>query len=432
MVALCSTCNKERAALKRPKTLEQLCRPCFFRALEDEVHATITSCRLFRAGERVAVAASGGKDSTVLAHMLTLLNARHGYGLDLLLLSIDEGIAGYRDDSLATVKRNEETYGIPLTVLSYRDLYGWSMDEIVREIGTRNNCTFCGVFRRQALDRGASLVGADKIATGHNADDVAETVLLNILRGDAPRLARCASAFTGAGGPLPRVKPFKWTYEKEIVLYAHFKRLDYFSTECVYAPYAARGFARDLIKDLEASAARPSAIMDLIHSAESWTVCLGDGGGDGGGGGGSDAAASDGAAAAAAGGNGSAAAAGGGGGGARRPRSCTRCGYLTSQPVCKACLLLEGLNSGLPRLGIGKVKGGRGSAAAAAGGGRGRGAERAAAGCGAQGCGGGGCGEVGAAAAAAGAAAAAEAGGRAGRPPRRAAVIEFESEGATR
>lgn len=39
----------------------------------------------------------------------------------------------------------------------------------------------------QALDRGAALVGADKIATGHNADDVAETVLLNIIRGDVPR-----------------------------------------------------------------------------------------------------------------------------------------------------------------------------------------------------------------------------------------------------
>lgn len=61
------------------------------------------------------------------------------------------------------------------------------MDEIVREIGTKNNCTFCGVFRRQALDRGAALVKADKIATGHNADDVAETVLLNILRADVPR-----------------------------------------------------------------------------------------------------------------------------------------------------------------------------------------------------------------------------------------------------
>ena len=144
------------------------------------------------------------------------------YNWDLFLLSVDEGISGYRDDSLETVKRNEQQvslcptprshntrrfccltadmphlfdalllcmlqYQIPLTVVSYQELYGWTMDEIVREVGTKNNCTFCGVFRRQALDRGATLKVAEKIATGHNADDIAETVILNMLRGDLPR-----------------------------------------------------------------------------------------------------------------------------------------------------------------------------------------------------------------------------------------------------
>ena len=102
----------------------------------------------------------------MLAHILTLLNVRHSYGLDLFLLSIDEGITGYRDDSLETVKRNEQQYGIPLKILSYQELYGWTMDDIVRAIGHKNNCTFCGVFRRQALDRGAALLKADKMATG--------------------------------------------------------------------------------------------------------------------------------------------------------------------------------------------------------------------------------------------------------------------------
>lgn len=40
-------------------------------------------------------------------------------------------------------------YGLPLKVVSYKDLYGWTMDEIVKMIGLKNNCTFCGVFRRQ-------------------------------------------------------------------------------------------------------------------------------------------------------------------------------------------------------------------------------------------------------------------------------------------
>jgi len=111
--------------------------------------------------------------------VLCSLNKQYDYGLDLFLLSIDEGITGYRDDSLESVKRNQKQYMLPLKIVSYKELYGWTMDEIVKEIGRKNNCTFCGVFRRQALDRGAMLVGAEKIATGHNADDIAETVLMN-------------------------------------------------------------------------------------------------------------------------------------------------------------------------------------------------------------------------------------------------------------
>lgn len=164
---LCSACEGRRAALRRPKTGQALCRECFVAAFEAEVHGTIVAARLFQPGETVAIGASGGKDSTVLAHVLRLLNERHGYGLRLLLLSVDEGIAGYRDDSLAAVRRSRARLGgLPLHVLSYQELYGWSMDRIARHVGPKNNCTFCGVFRRQALDRGAAKLGADKIATG--------------------------------------------------------------------------------------------------------------------------------------------------------------------------------------------------------------------------------------------------------------------------
>ena len=68
---------------------------------------------------------------------------------------------------------------MPLKILSYDELYGWTMDRVVSTIGKKNNCTFCGVFRRQALDRGAASLCVDHIVTGHNADDIAETVLMN-------------------------------------------------------------------------------------------------------------------------------------------------------------------------------------------------------------------------------------------------------------
>ena len=168
-----------KASLIRPKNSTRLCIPCFYLVFETEIHNTITTNNLFNPGQHIAIAASGGKDSTVLAHVMNVLNKRYNYGLKLSLLSVDEGIIGYRDDSLATVSRNEIEYNIPLTIVSYKSLYGWSMDEIVAKIGTKNNCTFCGVFRRQALDRGAALINVDGIVTGHNADDIAETGLFN-------------------------------------------------------------------------------------------------------------------------------------------------------------------------------------------------------------------------------------------------------------
>lgn len=44
------------------------------------------------------------------------------------MLAIDEGIKGYRDDSLEAVKRNQKVEGLQLLILGYKDLYGWTMD----------------------------------------------------------------------------------------------------------------------------------------------------------------------------------------------------------------------------------------------------------------------------------------------------------------
>lgn len=336
---LCELCHSRKAILKRPKNLMKICKNCFYHVFETEIHNTITTNKLFYPGERVAVGASGGKDSTVLAYVLKKLNQEHNYGIKITLLSIDEGIVGYRDDSLATVKRNQKQYDLPLEIISYRDLYNWTMDEIVACAGVRSSCTYCGVFRRQALDRGAMKLNISHVVTGHNADDMAETVLMNILRGDVNRLEKSTSIMTSsAGSPVKRSKPFKYSYQKEIVLYAHYKKLDYFSTECTYAPEAFRGTAREYMKSLEAI--RPSCIIDIIHSGEklvlkpkkqkktttkfknikkseqmemevkaNGTISL-----------------------------------------FKDGNRCDRCGYLSSNKICKACLLLEGLEKNRPKM----------------------------------------------------------------------------------
>ncbi|EKD20426.1 uncharacterized protein L3040_004287 [Drepanopeziza brunnea f. sp. 'multigermtubi'] len=404
--SLCAICKTARALIIRPKNAQKLCKPCFITIFEEEIHHTIITTKLFTRGDRIAIGASGGKDSTVLASVLKTLNERYNYGLDLVLLSIDEGIKGYRDDSLETVKRNATQYEMELKIVGYDELYGWTMDQVVETIGKKGNCTYCGVFRRQALDRGAKMLGIKHVVTGHNADDVAETILMNLLRGDLPRLARSTSIVTGGeSSEVRRSKPLKYAYEKEIVLYAHHKKLDYFSTECIYSPEAFRGSARTLIKSLER--VRPSAILDVVRSGEdmarlvpeevtgisqckSHKVPLSRAGGEEEGGGGCGSAGRE---------TGGEMAAmekklqqdeeatnrevdvaslmANGTDGEPHDRTkrkaaarndvrneqgkkltrqvlgtCKTCGYMSSQDICKACMLLEGLNKNRPKMEI--------------------------------------------------------------------------------
>ncbi|CZT24303.1 probable PP-loop ATPase superfamily protein [Ramularia collo-cygni] len=424
----CQICKTARAQILRPKNHARICAPCFIALFESEVAETIISAKLFEPGERVAIGASGGKDSTVLASVLKTLNDRHGWGLDLVLLSVDEGITGYRDHSLEAVKRHSAQYELPLKIVSYAELYGWSMDQVVAQVGKKGNCTYCGVFRRQALDRGAAMLGVAHVVTGHNADDVAETVLMNLLRGDFPRLSRATSIITSTPSAksvtspdgkvgitnVKRSKPLVYAYEKEIVLYAHHKKLDYFSTECLYSPEAFRGSARTLIKNLERI--RPESILDVVRSGIDMAKLVPDA--DGNCRGGCSSSEAKGAEDEAAGGCGNANGKSSGGEMAEmekklrqdeiaavngneteikmpaksgktydrdtqeisiRPKKekqhshqpvrntgkpkqklgqCERCGYLSSQAVCKACMLLEGLNKARPRTEIEVSEGG--------------------------------------------------------------------------
>lgn len=237
------------------------------------------------------------------------------------MLAIDEGIAGYRDDSLEKVYLAQKKYGLQLQVLSYKDLYeGWTMDRIVKMIGSKQNCSYCGILRRQALERGSRLLRANKIATGHNADDSIETILMNFLRGDLNRLRRCCGPITGTGaddashenvGGLVRVKPFYYSCEKEVVLYCHFLQLDYFSTECSYSPNAFRGHVRVLVKDVEAD--DPRKLRVALLNAEKMLRSL------------PQESASD---------------------KKKIPvQDCSLCGLPCSGDVCQACALVEQLNS---------------------------------------------------------------------------------------
>eukprot|EP00767_Chilomastix_cuspidata_P006548 gnl/Chilomastix_cuspidata/695.p1 GENE.gnl/Chilomastix_cuspidata/695~~gnl/Chilomastix_cuspidata/695.p1 ORF type:complete len:322 (-),score=59.92 gnl/Chilomastix_cuspidata/695:18-983(-) len=262
----CSDCNLARAVCKSPQTGCLCCKECFSRNFEETVHRYIEEKDLFQPGEVIGIGVSGGKDSTVLLHVLHVLALRYSYPVTLVMLAVDEGIAGYRDESLASVYRNQKRYGHPLSIIPFTKIVGCTLDTIAAQTARKNCCTHCGILRRHALTVGAREATCTLVVTGHNADDCAETVLLNMFRGDAPRLVRCTDAKSDFSVGIPRAKPFQCVTQKEIVLYAHFNRLDYFSTECPYAETAFRGAARALLAELAVSA--PRVALDVIGAAD--------------------------------------------------------------------------------------------------------------------------------------------------------------------
>ena len=204
------------------------------------------------------VGLSGGKDSAVLTHILDE-TFRDDPRIELVAVTIHEGIEGYRDESVEACRELANRCDIRHEIVSYADEFDVEIDDVAAdEEATLATCAYCGVFRRDILERVAADVDADLLLTGHNLDDEAQTALMNILSGD---VAQIAKHYEASLGPLPerhpqerfvpRAKPLRDVPEREVALYAHDADLPAHITECPHSDEAYRGTIQQLLFDLE-------------------------------------------------------------------------------------------------------------------------------------------------------------------------------------
>ncbi|MCX8194887.1 MAG: TIGR00269 family protein [Candidatus Micrarchaeota archaeon] len=248
--APCSKCGK-RAAISLYYMGADLCQSHFTQFFESRVLRTVRHYRMLKKGERIAVALSGGKDSTVMLHMLHKISK--SLPIKLFAITIDEGIAGYRNKTLEVAKRECRKLKVPLKVASFRREFGNTLDFLLKKKGAERSCSFCGVMRRYLLNKLARKMGADKIAIGHNADDVAQTVLMNYMRNEPERLARFGPLSGAVEDELfiTRIKPLFLTPERDIAAYAVMKGIEIAFAECPYAHSAFRQSVREMLNKFE-------------------------------------------------------------------------------------------------------------------------------------------------------------------------------------
>ncbi len=211
--------------------------------------ATVRNRELIKKGDRVAVGLSGGKDSMVLLHSLAEL--KKDLPFEMVAITIDEGIKGYREKTLRFAKAECEKLGIEHFVFSYEKEAGKTMDEIVSENSEDIPCSHCGVLRRYLLNRAAREVKANKLATGHNLDDMAQTIMMNIMRNEPARLARLNEPMLKDNKFIQRIRPLMVTPEREVAIYAIMKDIELERMECPYAKFAFRGHIRKIINESE-------------------------------------------------------------------------------------------------------------------------------------------------------------------------------------
>ena len=194
----CKRC-KTQPVIKLPNNNVYLCKTCFIKYFERKVRKTVRQYEMFRKGETIAVGVSGGKDSLSTLHVLKDIVSKQRV-TKLLAIAVDEGIKGYRDKSLGTAKEYCEKNDINLHIVSFEEEFGYTLDKVLKKLDV-NPCSICGVFRRYLLNKAAKDLKVDKIATGHNLDDEAQSVLMNMFRNTPETSARL--------GPVTGIKEYK-------------------------------------------------------------------------------------------------------------------------------------------------------------------------------------------------------------------------------
>jgi len=171
----------------------------------------IADFSLVKAGDRIAVALSGGKDSFSLLRLLSLLRQRSPVRFDLVALTVHNGSEHFQWDLLEAYLAES---GIPF------HLERTEISAVVEEKRRPGSpyCSLCARLRRGALYGAARALGCNKLALGHHLDDAAETLLMNLFF--EGHLAAMPPKLLAENGEVTVIRPMLYITESMLRDYA--------------------------------------------------------------------------------------------------------------------------------------------------------------------------------------------------------------------
>jgi len=223
----------------------------FIQEFEKKVATTINKHNLIQKKDKLLVAASGGKDSTVLLYILSKLK------YNVKAITLNAFIGNYSKENLENLRKFCSQLSIELKEISLRKEFGYSLCYIISLLKSKgqnmNSCAVCGVMRRYLLNKAARKLKATKIATGHNLDDEAQNIMMNFLRKTHEKSLKLGpmTGFLPHKKFVPRIKPLYFCTEQEIIKYAKLKKFPVNFSPCPCRIDAYRKSVLDMLDNLE-------------------------------------------------------------------------------------------------------------------------------------------------------------------------------------
>lgn len=261
----CEKCKKD-AIIYLAYGKHNFCKEHFNIFFESRFKKTIRQYKLFSKLDYLGVATSGGKDSMVLLYLINKIFKEKK--IKFCAIFVDEGTENYSNYTFKITNKFCKENKIKLVTSSHKKEFGITTEEIGQKYDRKEGtvCTYCGVLRRKTINRIASREKVTKLLTGHNLDDEAQTVLMNLLDNDLLRFYR-TGPITGVidlKKTIQRIKPFYLTPEKEIAAYALYNNVPFYDCTCPFFRTAKRNHIRNFLNETETL--HPGSKFSLIKS----------------------------------------------------------------------------------------------------------------------------------------------------------------------
>ena len=208
--------------------IERSIQKKYRKALWTPFVAAVKRYELIRAGDRIAVCISGGKDSMLLAKLMQQLQRVSEVPFETVFLVMDPG---YIPENRRQIERNAALLRLPIQVFESDVLQ-------IANGAEKNPCYLCARMRRGFLYSKAREMGCNKIALGHHFNDVIETTVMAMfygaqLQGMMPKLR--SDNFPG----MELIRPLYCVHEDDIIAWRNYNGLKFLQCACRFTAHAA-------------------------------------------------------------------------------------------------------------------------------------------------------------------------------------------------